>query len=761
MQRQAEEYLAAAPDYPGDLYRGRGVVIAGGGARFFPSIYVTVRALRHFGCRLPIQVWYLGRKREMPAQRQAILAAFGVECVDADRVRRSHPARRLDGWELKVFAALHCPFEELLLLDADCYPCRNPDFLFALEDYRTLGAIFWPDMPVFDPRLKWSAFGVPDPRRGGSVESGQFVINKRLCWQPLNLAWFYNDHSDYYYRYGFGDKHTFEVAWARCGQPFVMWEPKAHGVDVAYLHRGPDHLPLFVHRCCDKFRFDNHKYSTKQRHALPSFYSSLPLERECWSWMSELAHLTGRRIAELGPRVRFHPAKRGQTNHVRFAIATLYTPDVAYLGDQTSRIMRAYASRHGYDAIVAKERIDASRPAPWSKLLLVDRYLTQNPSCDWLMWIDHDAVVTNPTRRLEDLVDETVDFVVPEDIPSRWIKSGVFLLRNCPAALDMLRRAYAKVQYVHHPAQERPALFDALIECADVLRTRIVSRKLLASLADEHEAGDFIIHFAGWSTEAKLAGVKKVIASAAKPSRRSYAPPLLPAPLPVHELLPPNPPASRKSSRTRPSIALPPIYCITCRQTPERTRLAKEHFSARRLNVQFFPGIHGKTFGLPACGSNGMSAGEVGCLLSHYMLWQTLAYLPHEEVLILEDDAWFETDFPSRFRRAYRDLPEDWQFVFVGAVALEGKPIERLTDRVGVMRYPCGTHAYLVKRSVLPFLLQTNHQALMPIDLQLMANSLPAMKCYMFVPTLVKQRSTAAPVDCTGENWPTTTRAVR
>jgi hypothetical protein len=138
------------------------------------------------------------------------------------------------------------------------------------------------------------------------------------------------------------------------------------------------------------------------------------------------------------------------------------------------------------------------------------------------------------------------------------------------------------------------------------------------------------------------------------------------------------------------------------------------------------------------------------------MLWQTLTYLPHEEVLILEDDAWFEPSFRKRFRRAYADLPKDWQFVFVGAVAMEGTPLERITDRVGVMRYPCGTHGYLVKRSTLPILLQTNHEARMPIDLQLIANSFPSLKCYTFTPSLVKQRSSWSPVEGTGENWPTT-----
>jgi hypothetical protein len=296
MCRRADRFLAAVPGYPAKRFRGRGAVIAGGGDRYFPSLYVTVRALRHVGWRLPIQVWYLGRNNEMPALWRKLLAPWDVECVDADKVRRRHPARRLDGWELKVFATLHSPFEEVLFLDADCYPCRDPEFLFDLKDYRRHGAVFWPDLTIVDGRLKWPAFGVPDPHRPGSVESGQFLLHKRACWRALNLAWFYNDQSDYYYRYCYGDKHTFEVAWTRCGQPYVMWEPVARWQDVAYVHPAPDGATVFVHRCSDKFRFERQQYMTAQHHANPSYYPALPLERECWEWLTELGRLTGRHV---------------------------------------------------------------------------------------------------------------------------------------------------------------------------------------------------------------------------------------------------------------------------------------------------------------------------------------------------------------------------------------------------------------------------------------------------------------------------------
>lgn len=519
MRNRADEFLEAVGTYPKNDYRGLGVVIAGGGDRFFPGLYITIRALRHLGCTLPIQVWYLGRDDEMPVTRQKLLAPFDVDCIDADWVRRRHPARCLDGWELKVFATLHSSFEEVLFLDSDCYPCRNPEFLFEQEDYRSRGAIFWPDIMAIDERLRWPAFGIADPRRLGSIESGQFVIHKRLSWRPLNLAWFYNDHSDYYYRYCYGDKHTFQAAWTRCAQPFVMWHSKAPWIDVAMVQSGPDRAPLFVHRCRDKFRFQEHDYTTPQHRPLPSYYSSLPLEKECWEWMADLARLTRRKFPTRGAIEHLTPRRKTRARPSQFAIATLYTPEIARLGERSSRLMARYARRHHYQAVIARETLDAARHPAWSKLLLIEQFLVNHPSCRWLMWIDADAVITDPTRRLEDLVDDSVDFLVAEDVPPSPINTGVFFVRNCPAVIDMLRLAYTKVKYLHHANWEQPAVAEAMLECSDTMRSRVVPRRRFNSFFEEYEQGDFVIHFAGCKADVKLAGVKSI----AEPGRRQRA----------------------------------------------------------------------------------------------------------------------------------------------------------------------------------------------------------------------------------------------
>ena len=98
-----------------------------------------------------------------------LLAQYGVECVDARKLAAEKPCRILCGWELKLYAALHCPFAEVLYLDADNGPTRDPSFLFDEPEYHGVGAIFWPDYDYW--RLKpdvWEIFGMPGmvPRAG-------------------------------------------------------------------------------------------------------------------------------------------------------------------------------------------------------------------------------------------------------------------------------------------------------------------------------------------------------------------------------------------------------------------------------------------------------------------------------------------------------------------------------------------------------------------------------------------------------------------
>ena len=307
---RAEAFIETIPEYPKD-FAGRGIVICGGGRKYFPCAWVCIQMLRRLGCTLPIQLWHLGAE-EMDEEMKALVIPLGVECVDGWEVAASRdspltrPAGtlstsegerdgvrgpRLHGWSLKPFAILHCPFQEVLLLDADNVPVVNPEFLFDSPQFTAKGAIFWPDFGRLGPwRAIWKICGVKY-RDEPEFESGQILVDKARCWKPLNLAMWYNEQSEFFYQHIHGDKDTFHLAFRKLNQSYTM---PGRGVNwlenVGMRQHDFEGRRIFQHRNLDKWRVDG----TNRRGR------DFAYEEEC---MAELEVLRGRwqRAAHAAP----------------------------------------------------------------------------------------------------------------------------------------------------------------------------------------------------------------------------------------------------------------------------------------------------------------------------------------------------------------------------------------------------------------------------------------------------------------------------
>ena len=254
-RRMAREHLKSIPAYP-ERYHGRGIVICAGGAAYFVSAYVAAKMLRHVGCALPIQFWHL--TDEIDDHMRSLVAPLGVSCIDAGEIdrRRDRPCRILNGWELKCFAILFCPYQHVLLLDADNVPVIDPSDLLDSPEFDQYGAIFWPDYGrIRGESPIWEICEVPF-RDEPEFESGQIAVDKRRCWNALNLAQHYNDHSDFYYRHVYGDKETFHLAFLRTDTPFAMPTAPIHTLRSTMCQHDFAGRRLFQHRVGDKWRLD-------------------------------------------------------------------------------------------------------------------------------------------------------------------------------------------------------------------------------------------------------------------------------------------------------------------------------------------------------------------------------------------------------------------------------------------------------------------------------------------------------------------------
>lgn len=318
-QRMLDALLQSPQPYSSSRFHGRGIVLCAGGDRYFPCAWVCIRMLRHLGCQLPIELWHRG-PAELNAEMAGLVAPWGVRCVDAYAEARTRPVRRLDGWELKSYAIINSSFAEVLYLDADNVPVRDPAFLFATPEYQAAGALFWPDRYMGEGdehswlrREAWDICQAPY-RNEPEIEAGQLLIDKRRCWLPLQLVLHLNEHSDFYYAYFYGDKDTFHLAWRKVGQEYALapHRPRTLLVDIVLVHFDPSGEPLFQHRNRAKWTL------TGVNRRIPGFL----LEDECFQFLHELWCSWSGQIRKLpddfSPRERAAFAEVCQTKTFRY-----------------------------------------------------------------------------------------------------------------------------------------------------------------------------------------------------------------------------------------------------------------------------------------------------------------------------------------------------------------------------------------------------------------------------------------------------------
>lgn len=134
---------------------------------------------------------------------------------------------------------------------------------------------------------------------------------------------------------------------------------------------------------------------------------------------------------------------------------------------------------------------------------------------------------------------------------------------------------------------------------------------------------------------------------------------------------------------------LPPIYVINLCQTSNgqlRWNAMQNTLFSKTGKMQRYCGIYGKAYSfdneiLDGILTNSWDYGkwkgkeshwisitpsEMGCILSHYKLWQKILNQTENEFLILEDDSTLvHPDFLNKYKQIYKSLPMDWDILLL------------------------------------------------------------------------------------------------
>ncbi len=239
LRRSHVDFVAAmeelAPQLPFKK-KARGVVMTAGG-RYIGIAITSLLMLRRTGSKLPVELFLDSEADYDEEVCGKVLPSLGAECLIMDRLWDLTPGMpKLKTFQFKAFSIIFSSFQQVLFLDADCWPAAEPDYLFHTEPYRSRGLVTWPDFwlltssPIF---YRVAGIEVPALTERLSSESGIMLYDKAKHARSLLLAAYYNFYGpDYYYPLlsqgatGQGDKETFLHAALVLGSPF--YDVKTH-----------------------------------------------------------------------------------------------------------------------------------------------------------------------------------------------------------------------------------------------------------------------------------------------------------------------------------------------------------------------------------------------------------------------------------------------------------------------------------------------------------------------------------------------------
>lgn len=212
---------------------------------------------------------------------------------------------------------------------------------------------------------------------------------------------------------------------------------------------------------------------------------------------------------------------------MKFVVTTLHTPDWQKFADVTDKNKEEYCKRHGY-------AFETQRDGPWHThidLLGITgdwgfergyRFLdmfAKYPECEWVLFSDCDAMITNRTIPLDRIADDRYHVIVPADC--NGTNCGNIMIRNSEIGRAFCESMVAsRAAYRDNMMAENQWIQEMATATYWSKRIKIVPQRVLNSydytlypdlppkdalgIDGQWREGDFLLHIVGGSARFKM-----------------------------------------------------------------------------------------------------------------------------------------------------------------------------------------------------------------------------------------------------------------
>ena len=226
----------------------------------------------------------------------------------------------------------------------------------------------------------------------------------------------------------------------------------------------------------------------------------------------------------------------------RICIITSYTDHIRWddygkcdYGDFASLNHHEYSNKHGYSYIkeIVKNDDYSNWHPTWIKIDVLKKYL---PLYDYVVWVDSDAVFVNQDIKIEDLINDGVDLVIPKLEMDRvsgnmWTHTttGFMIWKNSEWSNNMLNTLWSEPKdyrftFFHEQSRLDELIYDKftvqggeniLNKNIDDIETPIKLDNIMILPYSYHrywEDGEIkYVYHAGGNTGTKLERIKRII----------------------------------------------------------------------------------------------------------------------------------------------------------------------------------------------------------------------------------------------------------